>query len=227
MNRKYIIGNWKSNKNSQEMQEWFQTFQKLSAQGKIVDPGKIEVVTCLPYILLPQAKWFRDQNKLTLKLGGQDVSPYPNGAYTGEISAVQLSEFVEYAIIGHSERRKYFKEDDSMLSQKVLKAKEANLKVIFCVPDENTFIPAGIDIVAYEPVWAIGSGKTDTPDNANRVAESIKKKWGGGVLIYGGSVTPENVASFVTTEFIDGVLPGGASLDPNKFWQMIVNAATI
>lgn len=223
---KYVIGNWKSNKSGQETQEWFQAFQKLSVQGKIKS-DKVEAVVCLPYVFLPQTRWFRDQNKLALKLGGQDVSAYPNGAYTGEVSAIQLVESAEYVIIGHSERRKYFNEDDKLLSQKVLRAKEANLKVIYCVPDENTVIPAGADIVAYEPVWAIGTGKTDTPENADRVAAAIRSKYKTNILIYGGSVTPENIKGFITTPHIDGVLPGGASLDPVKFWEMMVNAASI
>jgi len=227
MKKKYIIGNWKSNKNIAETGVWFKTFQALFSQNKKIDPEKVEIAICVPYVFLPMAQKLRDEYKLPLKLVAQDVSPFASGPYTGEVSASQVAEFGEYTIIGHSERRNNFGEDDKMLAEKVKRATESKLNVIYCVQDENAFIPAGVDIVAYEPVWAIGTWKTDTPANANRVAESIKEKWGKRALIYGGSVTAENVRSFITTEFIDGVLPGGASLDPNKFVQIIVNATTI
>lgn len=226
MKRKFIIGNWKSNKNTQETKSWFKTFNESYLGNKNISLGNVEAVLCAPFILLPLAQKLRDAYRLPLKLGAQDVSPFPNGAYTGEISSYQLTEFVEYVIIGHSERRNNLGEDDKLLTEKVKRAIEAKLKVIYCVQDENTFIPEGVNIVAYEPVWAIGTGKTDTPENANRVSQTIKKRWSKETLIYGGSVTVENVESFLDTEYIDGVLPGGASLDPAKFWQ-IINAATI
>lgn len=226
MKRKYIIGNWKSNKNIVDVRNWFDEFRKLHSQNN-KSLKDIETVVCPPYVFLPLAKKLRDDYKLPLKLGAQDMSPFGNGAYTGEISASQLAEFVEYVLIGHSERRNNFEEDDKLLSEKVKRANEAELNSIYCVQDENTFIPEGVTIVAYEPVWAIGTGKTDTPGNANRVAHAIKQKWSGDVLIYGGSVTPDNVTSFIKKDSIDGVLPGGASLDAVKFWEMNINAATI
>lgn len=227
MKRKYVIGNWKSNKNLSETENWFKSFQVLFSQNKNIQLGRVEIVVCVPFVFLSLAKKLRDEYRLPLKIGAQDVSPFANGAYTGEISATQLGEFVQYVIIGHSERRNNFREDDSLLSEKVKRANEAKLNSIYCVQDENTIIPAGVGIVAYEPVWAIGTGKTDTPENANRVAQTIKQKWNGEVLIYGGSVTADNIKSFITAESIDGVLPGGASLDAVKFWQMILNATAI
>lgn len=224
---KYIIGNWKSNKNTTETENWFKTLQTLYNQNKKISLENVEAVVCPPFVLMPLAVRLRDEYKLPLKLGSQDISPFPNGAYTGEVSASQLAEFVDYVIIGHSERRNNFGEKDLLLSQKVERANESKLKPIFCIQDENTVIPDGVGIVAYEPVWAIGTGKTDTPDNANNVSQKVKEKWNGNVLIYGGSVTPDNIQSFITTQYIDGVLPGGASLDPQKFWEMIVNAASI
>lgn len=211
--RIYIIGNWKCNKNSQEVNTWFH------AIGNIKTPH--EIVVCPTYIHLIQAKNLINSLKLTLKLGAQDVSPFPNGAYTGEVSASQLKEMVEYLIIGHSERRKNFNESDELLAQKVKQANDQSLKTIFCVPDENTAIPQGVSIVAYEPVWAIGSGKADSPENANTVIEKIKEKYPNVPVIYGGSVTPENIQSYLSEEYIDGVLPGGASLDAIKFAQMV------
>ncbi len=227
MKKIYIIGNWKANKNTAETEDWFNKFQTLYNQDKKINLEGVNMVICPPYVLLPLAKKLRDEYRLPFKLGAQDVSPYGNGAYTGEVSASQLTEFVEYEIIGHSERRNNFGEDDKLLTEKVKRAKEANLHIIYCVQDESTFIPEGVDMVAYEPVWAIGTGKTDTPQNANRVAQTIKQKWGGEILIYGGSVTADNINSFISEEYIDGVLPGGASLDPAKFWGMIAHAATI
>lgn len=224
---KYIIGNWKANKNITEVEDWFKTFQYLYSQNQNINLQSVEMVVCVPYVYLPLAKKLRDEYRLPLKLGAQDVSAYGNGAYTGEVSAIQLSELVEYVIIGHSERRNYFGEVDKILSEKVKRSQEAKLNTIYCVQDENTNIADGVTIVAYEPVWAIGTGKTDTPENANSVAQKVKEKWHGNILIYGGSVTADNIKSFITTKYIDGVLSGGASLDPNKFWQMTLNAATI
>ncbi len=224
---KYVIGNWKSNKNITEVETWFQTMASLYFQNKGLNLQSVEAVVCVPDVYISLAKKLQDEFNLPLKLGAQDISAYGNGAYTGEVSGDQLKELVEYVIIGHSERRNYFKEEDILLTEKTKRAQEAKLKSIYCVQDENTHIADGVDIVAYEPVWAIGTGKTDTPENADSVAQKIKQNWNGNILIYGGSVTPDNIKSFVTTKYIDGVLPGGASLDPNKFWQMILNAASV
>lgn len=227
MKKKYIIGNWKSNKNITETEVWFKIFKDLFSQNKNIPWEYLEVVICPPYILLPQVKTLRDDYGLPIKIGAQDISPFGFGAYTGEVAGSQIAEFASYVIVGHSERRNNFGETDKLLSEKVERVKEADLNSIYCVQNENTVIPDGVRIVAYEPVWAIGTGKTDTPENANRVAQTIKQKWNGETLIYGGSVTADNIKSFITTEYIDGVLPGGASLDAGKFWQMILNATTI
>lgn len=227
MEKKYIIGNWKSNKNIIETESWFKTFQILYTHNQQLSLHNLEIVICPPFVFLPLVKKLRDELQLPIKIGVQDISPFGNGAYTGEVSASQISEFAQYVIIGHSERRNNFGEDDKLLAEKVSRANEANLNIIYCVQDKKTFIPKGVTIVAYEPVWAIGTGKTDTPENANLVAQTIRQKWSGNVIIYGGSVTPDNIKSFITTEYIDGVLPGGGSLEPNKFWEMIVNAATL
>ncbi len=185
----------------------------------------VTVVVCIPFTILSIFRYHIQQLKLPIQLGAQDVSPYPDGAYTGAVSARQLKELCDWVIIGHSERRKYFRETDIVLAQKVDQAKDAGLKIIYCVPDENVIVPQGVDVIAYEPIWAIGTGKTDTPENASTVIETIKKKTGVTSVIYGGSVTPENVASFVTQPAIDGVLSGGASLDPEKFYRLIESAS--
>lgn len=224
---KYIIGNWKANKSLSETEEWFETFAAVYNKNKTIRLDNLTIVICPPFIYLGKAATLCGSYNLPIKLGGQDVSPFENGPFTGEVTASQLAKLAAYVIIGHSERRTNFGEDDQMLMKKVTMAKAANLQPIFCVQDENTFIPKNVSLVAYEPVWAIGTGQADTPENANKVIERIKEKNKIETVIYGGSITPENVSSFLKTSSIDGVLPGGSSLDPGKFWQMILNAASI
>jgi triosephosphate isomerase (TIM) len=109
----------------------------------------------------------------------------------------------------------------------VKQAKDNGLKVIYCVPDDQTKVAPGVDVIGYEPLWAIGTGKTDSPENANQVIANIKKASGVTQAVYGGSVTAENVAAFMAQPEIDGALVGGASLDPQKFFNLITKAAGI
>jgi len=221
----FIAGNWKSNKTITEAKEWLNQFVVHSSPflGTI---NSTTVVALVPFVaLLPLHEEIQQKN-IRLLLGAQNISKFDEGAFTGEVTGKMVKEVAEWVIIGHSERRKYFNETDADLALKVEKARAAGLKVIFCVPDDKTPVPASSDVVGYEPVWAIGTGKTDSPENANAVVSSIKQKTGATTVIYGGSVTAENVASFVTTPSIDGVLPGGASLDPEKFSRLI-NAASV
>lgn len=203
-----IAGNWKSNKTVAEAEEWVRRFT--------INQGN--VVLCVPFTVLSVMKGQQ------FGLGAQDVSPFPDGPYTGEVSARQIKEFADWVIIGHSERRKNFGETDELLVKKAEQAKSAGLKIIYCVPDDKTVIPHGVDVVAYEPVWAIGTGKSDTPENANAVITSIKAKSQVSTVLYGGSVTADNVSSFVSQPAIDGILAGGASLDPTTFSELIGNA---
>jgi len=216
-----IAGNWKSNKTTVEATQWLRTFQLAIPN---VSKESTTIVLCAPYTVLGSIKWQIGASHLPIVLGAQDVSPYPDGAYTGEVSARIVKDVADWVIIGHSERRKNFGETDEMLAQKVIQAKTAGLKIIFCVPDAQTVVPEGVDAVGYEPVWAIGTGKSDTPENANDVIATIKAKSQVRTVIYGGSVTPENVASFVAQPAIDGVLPGGASLDAEKFARLCLAA---
>lgn len=211
-----IAGNWKSNKTIIEAEEWLRELRTQNLELNDQRKG-ITLVLCVPFTLL---HFLHDQIKqlnMPIALGSQDVSPYPEGAYTGEIASRQIKEFADWVIIGHSERRNYFGETDALLKQKVEQAKAGGLKVIYCVPDGNTPIPTGVDVAAYEPVWAIGTGKADTPENAGSVIARIKQTFRVGTVLYGGSVTPTKVASFVTHPAIDGVLPGGASLEAETF----------
>jgi triosephosphate isomerase len=208
MKQLFIAGNWKSNKTVPEAEEWLKKFSV----------HQDNIVLCVPFTVL------RVMKGKTFGLGAQDVSPFPEGAYTGEVSARQVHEFADWVIIGHSERRKHFGETDELLAKKAEQAKTVGLKIIYCVPDDQTVIPKNIDVVAYEPVWAIGTGKSDTPENANAVILNIKATSQVSVVLYGGSVTADNVASFVSQPAIDGILVGGASLDPEKFSALIANA---
>lgn len=182
------------------------------------------VVLCPPFTLLLSLHKEIATQALPLQLGAQDISPFDKGAYTGAINGEQIQEFATYVLVGHSERRQYFKEDDAVLAQKVAMAKKYNLSPIFCVQGVDTAIPDGVEIVAYEPVWAIGTGKAESPEQADTVAQNIKAKNGVKTVLYGGSVTAENVGSFTHSEEIDGVLVGMASLSPQQFSQIIHNA---
>ncbi len=222
--KKYIIGNWKSNKTVEEAKQWL---DKFNSQLQTTNYNlQAKIIICPAFTHLSLFREYIDAKKLPIELGAQDVSAYDSGAYTGQVSAAMLQGLVDWVIIGHSERRKYFGETDEVLSQKVVQAQKAGLNVIFCVSDEKTAIPDGVAAVAYEPVWAIGSGKTDTPENANAVCGEIKQKTHVATVIYGGSVKPENVASFLSQKQIDGVLPGGASLQANSFFNLITHADT-
>ncbi|MBI3955839.1 triosephosphate isomerase [Candidatus Gottesmanbacteria bacterium] len=213
MSKPLIAGNWKSNKTVGEAMEWLQNF-------KVVTTA--QVMLFVPFTLLHPLKKKIEGLHLSIELGAQDVSPFDDGAYTGAVNARQIKELADWVIIGHSERRQHFGETDAMLAQKVDQAKKEGLQIIYCVQDENIPVPLGVDVIAYEPVWAIGTGKSDSPENASEVISAIKAKTHVSSVIYGGSVTPENVASFVSREAIDGVLPGGASLDPEKFANLIL-----
>ena len=216
----FIAGNWKSNKTLSESEDWIQKFnaqcQTLNAKWE-----NLTIVVCAPFTAVHVLKEGVKNHQLPFSVGAQNVSMYDEGAYTGEVSARMIRELADWVIVGHSERRKYFNETDEVLAVKVEKAHTAGLKVIYCVPDDVTAVPSGVAVVAYEPIWAIGTGKTDTPENADSVCTRIKQKSSMSVVIYGGSVTAENVASFCAMSHIEGVLPGGASLDPVKFSQLI------
>ena len=191
--------------------------------------ANLEIILCPPFTLLHPLKLLITNYQLPIKLGAQNISPFPDGAYTGEISARMLKELgVEYVIIGHSERRKYFGESEQILENKVKEALDVNIIPIFCVQGKTTPVPERVKIIAYEPVFAIGTGNPDTPEDGNKIALSFKERLSQDtVVLYGGSVTPENVRSFCLQENISGVLVGEASLDPKKFSEIVQNASKI
>jgi triosephosphate isomerase (TIM) len=210
-----IIANFKSHMNLSEASEWISKMRSFNNKTVIVLP---------PFTLLSFFKAQIQAKKLNLSLGSQNMSPFDEGAFTGEINARQVKEFCDYVLIGHSERRKNFSEDDEFLGKKIALALENNLKPIFCVQGKETNVPKGVEIIAYEPIFAIGTGNPDTPGNAGSVALAIKANRSDLVVLYGGSVKSTNVRSFTEEPNIDGVLVGGASLDPQEFSQIIENA---
>ena len=245
--KKNIIANWKMNpKTAAEAVTLAEQIEQHAAAST-----NVEVVVAAPFLFLP---FIREKLK-SVKLGAQNVFwKNPIGAFTGEVSAVQLSEFgVTHVIIGHSERRANLGESDDMVNMKVLAALEVGLKPVICVGelthDDTNFITglkqltAAVQnvsaaqaknlIVVYEPVWAISTNPNAAPaipQNAINARGLIEKfftdtygSWGFGdiQILYGGSVNPENIESFLSEGKMDGALVGGASLDAEKFGKMI------
>lgn len=222
-----ILGNWKANKSIDEAKKWIDEFTPLVTSL----PRHVSLILCPAFHHLELFITI----KTIFALGIQDISPYPSGAYTGEISAGMVAEKVQYALLGHSERRKYFGETDEMIVQKVVEAHRVSIKPIVCVSEMNQasrlneFVPDFVDygMILYEPLFAIGSGKADSPENANDSAKKLKSILGNIPILYGGSVTSENVSDFIQQECISGVGVGGASLDPEKFYQLITAASAV
>lgn len=190
-----------------EMQDWFSRYTKTP---------EITTVLCVPFTLLASAHAVIQERKLPIALGAQDVSPFGNGPYTGEISADMIKEFASYVLVGHSERRQYFNESMEELAFQSLQAKTAGLTVIYCTGDAGETLPQAIDLVAYEPIHAIGTGVPEKPGVIRSVCSKFRKMSGKPVM-YGGSVTDETLVDIVQTGAIDGLLVGGASLDPEQF----------
>ncbi len=250
--RKAIIaGNWKMNKTRPEAKALLEEIKPLVANAE----GKVEVIACVPFTNLETA--MNTTEGSNVKIGAENVHFEKSGAFTGEISADMLVELgVEYVVIGHSERRQYFGETDETVNKRTLAALEAGLKPIVCVgetleqrekniTEEIVAMQTKIAlmgtcekciknvVIAYEPVWAIGTGKTATPEQAEEVCAFIRKTIAGifneevanGVTIqYGGSMNAANCAELLAKPNIDGGLIGGASLKAGDF-NTIVQAA--
>lgn len=236
MKKLFIVANWKSNKTSQQAKDWLAEISNIKSclpvcrQARSADRSQIsnienkEIIICSSFTLFSIVKSSITDYQLPFKVGAQDISPFASGAYTGEVRGEQIKEFADYVIIGHSERRQNFVETDEIVSKKVEMANKYNLTPIFCIQDGKTIIPSGVKIVAYEPIFAIGTGNPDTPENAENVARLIKEKNEIDYVLYGGSVTLKNVKNFTQTPNINGVLVGGSSLDPKEFLEIIKNA---
>lgn len=246
-----IAGNWKMNKTRPEAKELLEAIKPLVANAE----GKVEVIACVPYTNLETAVAATAGSNV--KVGAENVHFEKSGAFTGEISADMLVEVgVEYVVLGHSERRQYFGETDETVNKRTKAALAAGLKPIVCVGELLSEREANITeeviarqikldlagvsaddikktIIAYEPVWAIGTGKTATADQAQEVCAFIRttlaKLYGAAVadavtIQYGGSMNAGNAAELLSKPDVDGGLIGGASLKANDF-NTIVQAA--
>ena len=254
MNRRYrktiIAGNWKMNKTLSEMKDYAEEIRLILPKGKWC-----ETVLCVPFVNIPAAvRLFKDCH---IAIGAQNCHYEDHGAYTGEVTAEMLKEVgAKYVIIGHSERRQYYNETDLTVNKKVHAALNAGLQPIVCVGESLDQREAGTTmeliayqvkaalagvpaekmrrvVIAYEPLWAIGTGKTATAGQANEVCEGIRavvrKLYGARIaravtIQYGGSMNPKNAEELLAQPDVDGGLIGGAALKPADF-VAIINAA--
>lgn len=221
----YLVANFKSHKTLAETRHWFDQILSLT-----YDPHTIEVIACPPAPYLLDCADLVHGTSASLKLGIQDISPFPFGAYTGAISASMISDWINYAIVGHSERRRYFGETSDDVLNKIEESLAAGITPIVCV--DETYLEEQLRLlqksdftrilVAYEPVSAIGSGNPDTPSHADEIGSQIKHLTDNRTpVLYGGSVNPENIGLFLNQTHINGALIGSASLDPDSFTQLI------
>lgn len=233
MEKKLIVANWKENLTVNEAQEWLEKFSIFNDQF----PNDLGVVICPSFVVLPMMAY--EISKLErVKLGAQDVSKFEEGQYTGEVSAKMLRDFVSFAIVGHSERRKHFGETDKVIATKSLLALNYDLTPIVCISSieevrswrrevgkEARSLRLESVVLVYEPVEAIstkGQFHPDDPEHANLMAKKIKAEIGQNIrVLYGGSVNSRNVVTFIGREDIDGVLVGQASLDPVEFSKIV------
>ncbi len=245
--RPLMAGNWKMNLNHLEA---ISLTQKLAFSLTEKQLTAVEVVVLPPFVDIRSVQTLVDGDKLMIGYGAQDLSAHTNGAYTGEISGAMLAKLgCEYVVVGHSERRAYHNEDDALVNTKAKMALAHDIVPILCVGEgleireagthvEYTLaqLDAGLDgfkaeqvekiVIAYEPVWAIGTGKTATPQDAQEVIAAIRGRIAevhpGPTaarvrVLYGGSVKSSNVASIMAQPDIDGALIGGASIDADEF----------
>lgn len=212
---KYIIANWKANSTYQDINVWMDEF----SNNDFTSVHDVEIILCPPFPFLTQVKEYVDDMPF-VKIGSQDISQFSEGAYTGEITASMLQKIIDYAIIGHSERRSHFNETNELLEIKSQQAIQHDIKPILCVRNTMDLIPHNVNIVAYEPVESIGTGNNQSVEMVISVKHSLNIP-PGTLFIYGGSVDETNAALYLNNSEIDGVLVGSASLDPKKFYDII------
>ena len=242
----FIAGNWKMNLDHQQAIAFVQKLSWTLADAAH-DYSKTEVAVFPPFTDLRSVQTLMDAEKFELELGAQDLSQFDSGAYTGDISGAFLKKLdVKYVLIGHSERRSYHNENDEVVQAKVGAAFRHGLIPVICVGETleelesegQSAVPVrqikaalsghskvGEFIVAYEPVWAIGTGKTATPEDAQEVCSAIREEIGqigsseiaaNMRILYGGSVKSANIVEIMKQADVDGALIGGASLDPEE-----------
>lgn len=219
---KYLIANWKSTKDINTALSWVNTFNKSINKNKVLqkklDENYLKIIICPSFHLLYPIKQNIYKNK-NIVLGAQNVSFFDQGNYTGEISAQNIKDLVEYSIIGHSERRKYLKEKDNEIDQKAMLLKDYDIEPILCVRNEKDLIPDKINFIAYEPVFAIGTGENQALRDVINVKNKISLNKDN-VFIYGGSVNSKNIIQYLQSNEIGGFLVGNVSKDPTSFIEI-------
>ncbi|HEV7707846.1 MAG TPA: triose-phosphate isomerase [Asanoa sp.] len=249
--RPLMAGNWKMNLNHLEA---IGLVQKLAFSLNEQQLTDVETVVIPPFTDLRSVQTLVDGDKLLIEYGAQDLSPHKGGAYTGDISGPMLAKLgCSYVVVGHSERRQYHHEDDQVVNAKVQAALANELTPIFCIGEGldvreaqqhvshcYSQLDAGLDglkaeqvrkvVIAYEPVWAIGTGKTATPEDAQEVCGAVRTRLAERFdtetaevtrILYGGSVKANNVAGIMAKPDVDGALVGGASIDAEEFVQIV------
>jgi triosephosphate isomerase len=244
-----MAGNWKMNLDHLQATHLVQKLDWTLRDGRH-DFGAVEVAVLPPFTDLRSVQTLIDGDRLDLRHGAQDLSAHDTGAYTGEVSGAFLAKLgCTYVVVGHSERREYHSETDTVVNAKVKAAYRHGLTPIFCVGEgldvrqaggqvehvlaqvevglaDVTAEQAKTVVVAYEPIWAIGTGEVATPQDAQEVCAAIRTKLAelysgdladGVRVLYGGSVKANNVAAIMSQEDVDGALVGGASIDPAEF----------
>ncbi len=219
---RYLIANWKAHKNLTEASIWIETFLKALAVNEhlkqLLVSGELKIVMCPSYPLIVPVKQLLVRNP-EISLGSQDVSTYEEGSYTGEVTARMLSGLVDYAIIGHSERRKIEGDNQMKLENKVTQAVQFGIAPIFCISNSNQSIPNDVTLVAYEPVEAIGTGKNTELDSVLTMKHKSPLD-SPTVYLYGGSVNKNDASVYLKSDEIGGFLVGTASLNPLDFFDL-------
>ena len=250
MRKTLMVGNWKMHTTHLET---IQMVQKLSYRLDPDDYERVDAVVAPPFTALRSAQTVIEADHLLIRLGAQNVFWESEGAYTGEISPVMLAKLaVTYVIVGHSERRELFGESDAEVNLKVAAVLRHSMTPILCVGETEEEREADISerkvsrqvlvglqglsaedveslVIAYEPIWAIGTGRTASADDAGEMATFIRDlvadQHGGAAegvrILYGGSVNPGNIAGLMAKRDVDGALVGGASLDPDGFASIV------
>jgi len=242
-----VVGNWKMHRDHLEA---IQLLQRLAYHLSEEDSDAQEIVVCPPFTALRSLQTLIQSDRMHVRLGAQDCHPDAEGAHTGDVSVPMLSRLdVAYVLVGHSERRLHHAEDDALVARKARAVLAGGLRPIVCVGEGEAARESGraeqvvldqlrgsLDavepgapealVIAYEPVWAIGTGRTATPGDAQEMASAIRlalaERYGperaaGVRVLYGGSVKPANIRSLMSLEDVDGVLVGGASLSAEDF----------
>jgi len=217
---KYIIANWKANKNIAEVKQWIDKFKTFNFENL-----DVHIIICppSPFILYLKENFITNSK---ISIGSQNLSIYESGTHTGEITAANLENIADYVIIGHSERRTQFNENDEILKNKFDMARRFHIKTLFCFGKINDWIPDNPRYIIYEPGFAISDGSGIGQNLTIEQILTIKRDLhftDDNHFIYGGSVNEKDASLYLKNPQIDGVLVGGASLDPDRFYQIIAS----